>query len=425
MKSKWSFFVISLIFLVTLTSGMKKSSVVPYAINAIIEKHFAKQQASHPGNVDVVKFGDESIEISKIIDTLFKVKSDSTSIALKDENFSLTESSIVFFDSVTEFRKTAAFVEWVFNREKRFHHLVYVPGLRSSDILETFSDGFQIDHVSFLVHEAEKSIELVSGFMFTQHACKKLQLKKINRFDLDTSKWENPIFYPKKYENFHGCELHASSGFERAEVLMFKIFEGVLNAKIIIEENGTWECMICDLTCEEYPYVGPSGNPLANPFESYVTTFAIGSGEPYTDLERMFMMFDDETWILIAVTLTIGLLVTLGLNFVSEKVRAFVVGCSVSNPTVNFIAIFLTGGQVRSPRKNFARFIFILFVIWSMIIRTCHQSMLFQLLQADLRKPVIKTLNEFFKSNLTVFYPYSEKFPDKYFWEQLNMPSNR
>ena len=425
MKLKWSFLVICLSFLVILTSGKKESSLVPYAINEIIEEHFAKQQASHPGNVDIIRIGNESREISKIIDGLFKLKSQTTSIVIKNDKFNLTESAIVFFDSVTKFRENAALVKWAFNKEKRFHHLVYVPGLTTKDILETILDGFQIDHVSFLMNQSKKSIELVSGFMFTQLACKKLQLKTINRFDLDTSKWNYLTFYPKKYENFHGCELHAAKGETELQSLVSQIFEGVLNAQIIHEVKTTWECMTCDLTCEEYPFVGPSQNLLSNPHDSYVKTFALGSGEPYTDFERMFMMFDDETWIAIAIILTIGLLVTLGLNFISDKVRNFVVGRGVSNPTVNLVAIFLTGGQVRSPQGNFARFIFILFVVWSLLIRTCHQSMFFQYLQADLRKPIIKTLDELFESNMTLYSADTIDLDDTYFWERLNMSSTR
>ena len=173
-------------------------------------------------------------------------------------------------------------------------------------------------------------------------------------------------------------------------MLVSQIFEGFLNAKITHEEDETWDCMTCDLTSEAYPYISPSPNLLSNPYDYFVLTFAIASGDPYSDFERMFVMFDDETWIAIAITLTVGLVVTLGLNFVSEQVRNFVVGQGVSNPTVNLVAIFLTGGQVRSPQRNFARFIFVLFVVWSMIIRTCHQSMFFQLLQADLRNQKTK-----------------------------------
>ena len=49
-------------------------------------------------------------------------------------------------------------------------------------------------------------------------------------------------------------------------------------------------------------------------------------GDPFTDLERMFMMFSFETWIAIAITFVIALMATFSLNFVSAKVRNFIAG---------------------------------------------------------------------------------------------------
>lgn len=42
------------------------------------------------------------------------------------------------------------------------------------------------------------------------------------------------------------------------------------------------------------------------------------------------------------------------------------------------------------------------FVIWSLIIRTCYQSMLFQYLQADLRQSEVKTIDELIEK-LTIY----------------------
>ena len=148
----------------------------------------------------------------------------------------------------------------------------------------------------------------------------------------------------------------------------------------------------------------------------------IAPGEPYTDLERMFMMFDTKLWMAIGTTLVIGLLTTLILDFVSDEVRKFIVGRDIQSPTMNFISIFLIGGQPRTPGRNFARFIFILFVVWSLIIRTCHQSMLFQLMQADIRRP---TIDEVFGSNLTVYQFEHEILFDEDFWDRMNMTSTK
>ena len=140
----------------------------------------------------------------------------------------------------------------------------------------------------------------------------------------------------------------------------------------------------------------------------------------------MFKMFDFETWMAITATLVIGLLVSLSLSFLSVTVKKFIAGRDIPSPTMNFISIFLTGGQQKTPGRNFARFLFILFVVWSLLIRTCHQSMLFELLQADLRRPTIRTLDEFFGSNLT-FYEFNNSliFSSEDFEERMNMSSTR
>ena len=412
MKLKWSFLVICLSFLAILINGKRKGSVVPYAINAIIQEHFAKQQASHPGYVDIVWFGKETNKISRIIERLLKIKSDDTVIAIHrdvnyhsdNETINLSESSIVLFESRDRFKKLASKITWAFNKKKRFHHLVYVPGLTEDDIFEALPEGldFLIDNVSFLMNETEKSFELVTSFVFTQQKCRQLQLRRINHFNLTTSKWDNSIFYPKKYENFHGCKLHVYVEWVSIGYLIKFIFEDELNASIVWRQKDIFRCDNCDLNSWHRHLQPETGFIISDPHEDYVATFAIASGDPYTDLERMFMMFDYKTWIAIVVTLMIGFLVTISLHFVSNKVGNFVAGHDIQSPTLNLISIFLTGMQPKTPAGNFARFIFILFVVWSLIIRTCHQSMLFELLQADLRRPTVKTIDELFKSNLTL-----------------------
>lgn len=130
-------------------------------------------------------------------------------------------------------------------------------------------------------------------------------------------------------------------------------------------------------------------------------TLIVPPGEPYTDVERMFLMFDIETWIAIAVTFAISLIVIQIFKFMPRKIQNFMFGREIRTPTLNLVSIFLNGGQFRVPGRNFARFNLMMFIIWSLIIRTCYQSMLYQLLQADSRKPPIKSLEELYEKNFT------------------------
>ena len=438
MKLQWSFVVICLSSLLILISG-KQSSVMPNAVSEVIKKHFMSLKASHPGNVDIVRFGNEIDEFKDLL----RIKSGTTTmsavynyqddckIVLKNRIYNLIEASIVFFQSKECFKALASRTNWNSNVAKRHHHLVYAPGLTSSDVAKIFSpdlffDASRIDHVSFLVNETEKSIELVSGFMFTEQACEQLQFKTINRFNMWTMEWDNSIFYPKKYENFHRCNLTLYEEFDDIVYLQRMIFTDHLNATLV-RCLSTWFPNDCDLNGFQQPLYSTELNILvAYPHRDVASTFLISPGEPYTDLERMFMMFDDALWIAIGVTLIGAASITLSLNFVSGRVKTLIAGQGINSPTMNLISIFLNGAQVRVPGGSFARFLFILFVIWSLIIRTCHQSMLFELLQADLRKPTAKTLDEFFESNLTLFVGGdSIMSSDKFFWERMNMTSTK
>jgi hypothetical protein len=141
-------------------------------------------------------------------------------------------------------------------------------------------------------------------------------------------------------------------------------------------------------------------------------TLTVPAGEPYTQLEKMFLMFDQPTWICIAITLSAGLLVIQVINFMSIQIKKFLFGQNNRTPTLNMASIFLNGGQFREPGRNFARYMLIMFVLWSLIIRTCYQSELYKNLQRDMRRPRIKTIDELNEKNFTcLYFQDNEDFP--------------
>ena len=433
-------FVTLLLFLwIIFAIAKHENFVVSHAIIGVVNEHYGKITSKSPGQVTIILIGYETKEFLAFMAALLKVKTGDIKIVIlkseiSEENFKkfgffyLLASQIVFFDSVARFKAVGPRIKWASDQSKKNEHLVHVPNLTASDIIETFSNGFDIDEVSFLINETGNSVDLVTGYMFTEQKCRVLKHNRINRFNV---KWEKSIFFPKKYKNFHGCKLttNVPNIGKRNHELCALIFKEMLNAELEVVTIGSeYMCLRCDLNAKVvtmFPY--PLTVVVSNLVYSHNIMFAVPPGEPYTDLERMFMMFSFELWIAIGLTLIIGFLVTLSLHLVSEKIRIFIAGRDIQSPTMNFISIFLTGGQVRAPGRNFARFLLILFVMWSLIIRTCHQSMLFEFMQADLRRPPLKTLDEFFESDLTYHGNYDaygrHSFDDEYLRERMAMPS--
>ena len=153
MRLKCCFLVICLSSLLILISG-KQSSVVSYAINEVIKKHFLSPTAKNPGRVDIMKFGNDIDEFKD----LMKIKSGTTAktrlynyqdqcILGPGETYLylIADASIVFLESRECFKALASRINWNSNKAKRLHHLVYAPGLTSSDVAKTFSIEFNFD----------------------------------------------------------------------------------------------------------------------------------------------------------------------------------------------------------------------------------------------------------------------------------------
>ena len=124
MKLKKGFVIVLLTILLNLARGKEKNSVIPYAINEIIEKHFVNLE-TFPGQVDMLFIGNMNMEFFNLIDKLLKIKSANTKVTVSKNKFKerfdygqeflqLGDSSIVFFDSVKIFLKCASFIRWIY-----------------------------------------------------------------------------------------------------------------------------------------------------------------------------------------------------------------------------------------------------------------------------------------------------------------------
>lgn len=103
---------------------------------------------------------------------------------------------------------------------------------------------------------------------------------------------------------------------------------------------------------------------------------------PYSQAEKPLMPFNTELWINILVTFLTALVVIFYLN----------------------VAIIFFGyGKIVLPKKCFARFILVLFVMFSLVIRTAYQTRSFDLLQQPLFRPEVETVDELYENDYVVY----------------------
>lgn len=64
---------------------------------------------------------------------------------------------------------------------------------------------------------------------------------------------------------------------------------------------------------------------------------------------------------------------------------------------------FIGGTQRPLPKRNFARFLLMMFLIFSLVIRTVYQGAFYQLLKSNKRHKGVQSMDEIVKSDFQFF----------------------
>lgn len=135
---------------------------------------------------------------------------------------------------------------------------------------------------------------------------------------------------------------------------------------------------------------------------SYV--FIIPQPQLYSPFEKLLFPFDLETWVWLAIFFAVGFLVIFITYRCSIDIRRYVFGRSVTTPSFNLTGTFFGIGQTVLPGRNFARFILMNFILFCLIMRMAYQGMMFEMLQKDMKKPDLATIEELIENNFTFLF---------------------
>lgn len=128
------------------------------------------------------------------------------------------------------------------------------------------------------------------------------------------------------------------------------------------------------------------------PYTCEPIVFALPAGREFTSLERLVYPFSYQLWIMISLCFLVGFAVIFIMNFHSEKMQSFVYGFKVRHPYWNMFTVFIGGVQPQLPRRNFSRFLLMIFLLSSLILRAIYQASSFRFLQSNAHPDSIKTI---------------------------------
>lgn len=142
--------------------------------------------------------------------------------------------------------------------------------------------------------------------------------------------------------------------------------------------------------------------------ETYIfdtIVFIVPSGVEYTTFEKLAYPFSIGAWLTILAFYAFGFALIFVLELCPDSLRNFVLGRTNNNPHLNMFVAFIGGTQTQRnlPRRNFARYLLMIFLLYSLVIRTAFQGLYYNLLQSSKRHQEVQSLDEIIEKKFELY----------------------
>lgn len=292
----------------------------------------------------------------------------------------------------------------------------------------------QVYNVVVLYEAGNNTIPIKTFIPFSPGNCNDVTPTLIDEFrNGKFVKGEN--LFPKKLKNLNNCTLRVSISNTTQPFVVFNNGSSALTGGDISLLNALAESLSFSIdyvvATQGYLYEnGSSEGPLRSLqygkvdmsiscwwlkthrllfFDSTVSylsdhiMFVIPSGEDLTTLEELAFPFKLDTWLFILACFIVGSLVIFITKRRPKTAQNFVFGRGVHHPYLNMLIAFSGQGQTVLPKRNFARFLLMLFLMYSMVIRTVYQGLFFILLQSNKHHKEIQSIDEMIQKDFTFY----------------------
>lgn len=367
-------------------------NVISQAISDVIDELYVKRSE----NFDIITFGDDLTEVEKIVESLkniaphriLKIKSDTK------WNFKIFNSGVLLFDSVTSLQSFGHKAVLSNKFPKKFFFLTFCQNVTHKEVLEINRNSSLLHYQSFLI-EQKDFLTFNNVVFYTDRACNKSQLIEVNRFYKKSRKWVYDKKIPDEFKDFHGCRLNIGMKHQAPaaaydlhsdmatlanvwgyNTIIIQNIAERLNFKISYNpffwQSQTYlnQSMPIDylMFSEPIQYIGYGKSFISETYFTTSSTVMVPPGIPYSSFEKLFLPFEVEVWMLLVFVVGVASGVIFVLQFLPKHAQKFVAG-DANSLEMNLIAHSLGGCQKKVPRYNFARFILINFVLFSIVMR--------------------------------------------------------
>jgi hypothetical protein len=138
-------------------------------------------------------------------------------------------------------------------------------------------------------------------------------------------------------------------------------------------------------------------------------------GELYTPYEKLYLPFDFTTWVMLMSIFTLAFVIIFFINLMPRWIQDVFYGVGIRMPAFNVVGTFFGIGQTRLPEGNFPRMLLLLFIWFCLIFRTAYQSIMFEYMTSNPRRPAPGDVEEAFNKYDVLFVSRFDYLQSKVF----------
>lgn len=385
--------------------GLCNCSNISNAIAAVVRIFYSNSN----NQFDIINYCDDQDKLNKIFESVeaqnfefipHKVIKISKSL---NHAIKLNRSAVLLFDTINSLKEFNNKVRLENDYSRKLAFLTITLNASSADLMKINKTSVT-RHQNYLI-EHDKYIGLETFSWYTSLACNTSQMIEVNRFNKSSSRWMTKAFFPNMFDNFYGCNLvigvpsqspalgidfHPDGSIANIwgyNALIIQNIAEHLNFTIVYNPYD-WaarsyhnKALAVDyrMLSEPIQYIAYGDIFISETYFFQTSTFMVPPGRLYTSFEKLFLPFDIEVWIAISILFFVAFTTIAILRFSRRSWRIFVYGENNGNAVMNLLIHFFGGAQKKLPHFNFARYILMIYILFSLVMRWGNRNIFLHL----------------------------------------------
>lgn len=300
----------------------------------------------------------------------------------------------------------------------------------------------QIYNINIVFDAGDGGIMIKTFIPFHSEMCNDTTARLINVFRNGSFTNDSEDFFKAKMRNLHNCSIRVaiSNNSEPAVITQtkpdgtYRLSGSNINIIQVISESLNFSINYTYLGLESYVFDSGSSVGALNsvtkgdadlslsdwwlvtdrlkflsasiPYQSDKFIFIVPPGLSLSAFDKLILPFDPLVWIFVLAVLLIGFLVISIVKCRAKNIQNFVFGANIQHPFLNMLIGLIGGMQIKLPKRNFARFLLMIFLMYSLIMRTLYQGSYYKILKSSKHHKLVESIDEMLAKDFK-FYLHS------------------